>query len=150
MIDIVAEALKNAGIKYFSAKEITWARQWKKRQDVPPELIQNAIPTLNIGDAIRSSYGKPVGLYSFFRSKEYNTQVGGAKSSEHMEMKAGDFYPIDGDMQRFYLVATEEVVKFRLQGWNVGLIYYDKFIHIDVNAAARKGKSRTIDNRGKA
>lgn len=46
-------------------------------------------------EPVREYFGKPIAITSFFRSKEVNKKIGGAKNSQHMLGQAMD---IDGEV----------------------------------------------------
>jgi hypothetical protein len=49
----------------------------------------------NVFEPLREHFGKPIGISSFFRSKELNEAIGGSESSQHCKGEAID---IDGDI----------------------------------------------------
>lgn len=81
-------------------------------------------------ETIRSVYNKPVRVLSGYRTTEYNTKIGGAKFSQHVQGRAAD---IDIDS-----VSAEELHQTILDLYHEGRIKigglgkYPTFTHIDV------------------
>ena len=92
--------LDKAGVKHFSAKEITHlnsARAGEPVHAVPPaDLWPNIRLTLLAADAIRAKYGAPVVVVSGYRPPKYNERVGGEPASYHMRFGALDIRPAKG------------------------------------------------------
>ena len=58
----------------------------------PPELMENVMAVAQLMEAIRSYLGdKPITVNSWYRTKAYNTAVGGSAKSNHMLGRAVDF-----------------------------------------------------------
>ena len=70
--------------KNFKLSELEFSDQ------VPPELISNAVELLQNLQVIRDHFQKPIIIISGYRSPTRNEAVGGAKKSQHMEAKAAD------------------------------------------------------------
>ena len=138
--------LASADIEFFSARELTLQRRWRRTETPPKHLWQNIIPTARVADTIRRAWGGPVIVGSGYRSPDYNTVVGGAPGSEHTVFRAMDIYPSNGHIEEFQWVVKGVVAAYRDQGWNVGLGLYNRFVHIDVNAEGKR-RNRTWDMR---
>jgi hypothetical protein len=54
------------------------------------ELLNMKIVAVKCFDPIREYYGKPLKVSSFFRCKDLNSKVGGAKTSQHLKGQAID------------------------------------------------------------
>ena len=85
---------------------------------VNPKLIQ-ALETL------RAKTGKPITIYSAYRTISYNAKVGGVRGSQHTLGNAADIH-IDGLSP--YQVAQVAIKSGVFKG--VGI--YDTFTHLDV------------------
>jgi len=126
------------GVRHFSPEEVTLHRQWGKHV-LPPESKKNNIhKTILLADTIREVWGDPVRCNSGYRSPEYNKLVGGSEKSEHVEFRAMDLSPINGDIKGFSEVVRAVVEGARTAGWNVGVGFYSTFCHIDVDAEGKK------------
>ena len=58
--------------------------------DVPDEYMENVLLLAQNLQVLREHIGKPIRVISGYRSKPYNTKIGGAKRSQHMLAKAAD------------------------------------------------------------
>lgn len=72
---------------------------------------------------IRTHFGKPVNVNSGYRSPAYNTKVGGAKNSYHMQGRAFDI-SIKG-------VTPAEIARYAASIGVPGIIQYNTFVHVD-------------------
>lgn len=88
---------------------------------------------------IRDHFGKAVNISSAYRTKAYNTKVGGASSSQHMKGTAADIV-LSG-------VAPTQVTQYveYLQPTAGGIGLYNTFTHVDV----RTNRSRWNSTSGK-
>ena len=82
--------------------------------------------------AIRAHFGKPVHIHSGYRTPEHNAKVGGSEHSRHLYGMAADFHVEGVEPEKVYAYAD----KLLKDTGGVGL--YDWGVHIDV----RKTKSR--------
>lgn len=123
--------LDNLHLKYFTAKEIIQVHsRWRGdvQNDLPPrELWFEIENTLRIADLLRDRLGVTCKILSAYRSKKYNTAVGGAKFSQHMQNRALDL--------KFSCSSTkvyEAAMKLREEGlFQGGIGWYPNFVHID-------------------
>lgn len=75
---------------------------------------------------LRNLYGGPIPVNSYYRSEEYNRQIGGAEASLHMAGRAIDTPLLNGNIAgRMKLVHLATLAGFR------GFGMYEKFTHID-------------------
>ena len=134
--------LRQAGVRYFTASELV-----QRHKGEPPQAIWGRIvATAILADKIRIAWGSAVKVVSGYRSPEYNAKVSGSKKSMHMEFRAMDIAPVNGDIAAFIAVVQKVVTAERATGVNVGLGLYDTFCHVDTNAPT--GKNRSWDERG--
>ena len=85
-------------------------------------------------EKLRALGPEPIIIHDGYRCPEHNTQVGGAKKSEHMEGIAADLHIQGLSLQQQY-----DRAKQILEFVNGGIGVYDgNFIHVDV----RDGKAR--------
>ncbi len=97
----------------------------------PPALWDNIVPTLEMADALREFFGKPIRILSAYRSPAYNKAISGASKSYHTRFMALDLTPAKstpGEIDR--LKSCAEVLRKRgiLSG---GIGRYSWGIHID-------------------
>lgn len=96
-----------------------------------PATVQRNIELLALRlERIRTVYGSPVIIHSGYRCREYNTRIGGARNSQHIQGKAADFsIPGYGAASVAaavrHLIATGEIAKG-------GVGKYPTFTHYDM------------------
>lgn len=82
--------------------------------------------TMDALQTLRNYYGGPIAVTSYYRSEEYNRQVGGAEASMHLTGRAVDTTTLNGNMAgRAKLVHLATLARFR------GFGFYKGFTHID-------------------
>lgn len=140
--------LDNWGIQFFGAEELCRFRRWGEVVAPPLKLQDNIRDTVTLADEIRKRFGGPVRCSSGYRNYVYNKEVGGSPSSEHMAFRAMDIQPLEWSqqaMERLREIAVEVVGGSDL---DARIIHYDKFIHIDTNAASWKTRNaEQLDSR---
>ena len=96
--------------KYISYKEATTSQTAvrKKIANVPSqrELLAMKNVGTKVFDKVRTHFGKPLYVSSFFRSAALNAAVGGSKTSQHAKGEAID---IDGDP---FGVSNKEIYEY--------------------------------------
>ena len=77
--------------------------QWDKRRMPTSDAVKRTLlNTAKQFQAIRSAWGKPLGVTSFYRPEPINRQVGGVPGSKHTTGEAFDIYPATGSLDEFY------------------------------------------------
>lgn len=142
MAELDAE-LQAAGVHNFRAKELTWLPKAKPkaRADMPPrELWHNLIAVAKLAQRVRDIYGEPLWVSSAWRPQWYNTAVGGAAKSQHLDAAAIDLNVLPS--QR----TPERTQRLEQAGAKVWLtdntargfgVYKGARIHLDVGGARR-------------
>ena len=122
-------------LRHFNAVELLTKTE-KGTNTIPPvELWANIIPTVMLLDELRHRLGYPIIVNSCYRNKTYNTGIGGAKLSMHMEFNAIDFTGRKGTPKDW----AAGLFDLREQGWTVGGIgVYDSFVHVDTRTLLGK------------
>lgn len=123
-----------AKIGYFDTKEFaskdgqpsTWPTV------VNPQLI-------DLCNAIREEFGRPLKVNSGYRSPEHNESVGGVSNSLHTLGQAADLAPLAKDME--HIAKLHRIAKKLNPSGGVGL--YDTFVHVDVRGYAARWDNRT-------
>ena len=85
-------------------------------------------------EAIRALCGSPLLVNSGFRSRAYNTRIGGAPNSQHCEGRALDLVPVHCTTLELYLAAKERARVGRVRGI---ARYRGGFVHIDIRPSSR-------------
>lgn len=138
--------LDSEGVRHFKARELVLLRQWGEHVTPPRHFLPRILPAAILANEIRDKLGAPIRVSSGYRTPDYNRQVGGSPASEHMAFRALDLQPHDpGLMEKMREIATAVVARARERGWNVALIHYATFIHIDVGSERRRNLD--LDNR---
>jgi len=84
---------------------------------------------------LRALVGKSIIVNSGYRTPEYNSKIGGAPKSQHMEGKAADI--------RVTGVTPVQVAKLAKQVGFRGVGIYDTFTHVDVRPTPTEWDYRT-------
>lgn len=142
--------LDQFGIKHFSAEEVFVKgnahadprhRGYQLNTDPPRSLWLNSIWTLKILDMARDVIGAPLLISSFYRSRSYNTAVGGGKTSYHMSFLAGDVSSPTVEPTEIHQVLQD----LREAGYFTGGIgLYDTFVHVDNRGFLASWNNSTI------
>ena len=107
-----------------------WEFKCRDGTHVPEELMENVeLLTRNL-QVLRGHLGKAVRVISGYRTKKYNTRIGGARRSQHMLAKAADI-KISGMSPKEIKTLIEQLIKEgKMMKGGVGL--YRTFVHYDV------------------
>lgn len=99
---------------------------------VPDEFVPNVEFLANeVLEVVRAAYGTPLAVISGFRTRRYNTAVGGAENSNHLDATAADIRT-DGDTVALYHTILTLYENGRLPALG-GLGYYPGWIHVDTH-----------------
>ena len=95
----------------------------------PPEVLKHLKILAKQLQMVRDAIGKPIVIYSGYRCQFHNTNVGGAKNSQHLLGIAADIH-IDGKSPKEVHALVEQLMDkdIIMQG---GLGLYDSFVHYD-------------------
>lgn len=98
--------------------------------DPPEALWANILPTIRVLDILRDQLGVPIMTTSVYRSPDYNTAIGGARNSQHMQFNAIDFIVKNTTLTPSQWAARLQDMKTAgiFDGW-IGV--YDHFVHVD-------------------
>lgn len=113
--------------KHFKLSEFT-CRCGRCENKVTQELI-------DLCDEIRAEFGSAVRVNSGYRCPAYNATIpNSAKKSQHIEGKAADLSPMNGDIYGLRRAVARVAARRKIGG--IG--WYKTFVHVDV----RDGRSR--------
>ena len=118
-------------LRHFNPMEIVRPHYNEKAgvaNNIPPEFLwPEIVSTLTIMDELRSRLNSKCTPLSIYRSKAYNTVIGGASRSQHMRNRAIDLkFDCGSDL------AFKEALKMREEGlFRGGVGWYPSFIHLD-------------------
>ena len=132
MKETYTEFLRGLQLRHFKPIEITSYGSRTRggvANSLPPRAIWgNLVATLNVLDELREFLGQPITLLSIYRSPAYNSQILGARYSQHLVNKAIDF-KVKGLSP---LTVYNRLVKMRGAGcFKGGVGRYSGFIHCD-------------------
>lgn len=119
--------------QFFVVGEVS---NYDRRRLVPPNstIAKNARFLAVLLDRIRSDWGSPIGVTSWYRPPAINSAVGGVPNSQHLTGGAADLYPINGKLMEFE--------RFLDHRWDRALGYGMRagrgFVHVDL----RRGRIR--------
>lgn len=120
-------------LTHFSASEFLYKGATHEANglntDPPVPLWPNMVPLARVLEQLRGEVGAPVRLLSIFRSPAYNSAVGGASGSQHLQFKAADFVALTGTPANW----AEHLRGMRSSGvFSGGIGTYRTFVHVDV------------------
>lgn len=92
-------------------------------------LIQPRL--LDALEEMRAKVGGPLVVFSGYRSAKHNTDVGGAKNSQHTYGKAADIRAEPHGVDRL-IAAARSIDEIR------GIGRYGSFVHVDVRSGPRR------------
>lgn len=123
-------------LKYFWAYEIRFLGnahyspgKGQGKNGLPPKKMRvKLVPVLRAADEARKRLGSSVIILSAYRTPAYNTAIGGAKFSRHMECDALDLAAPKSTASKLRSV----LIQLRKEGYFTGGIgKYPNFVHID-------------------
>lgn len=88
---------------------------------------------LEILEEIRYIIGEPIHVTSGYRCEKHNTEVRGARNSQHRLGKAADIWAEDTSPEELYNIACNQ-----MPGYG-GVIKYKTFVHIDTRDKKYRG-----------
>lgn len=108
------------------------------------EVLLNAamIDHIHRLQRLREWYDRPMNITSGYRTKAYNSKIGGSPNSKHMEGIASDillpdeFYSFTKERQEEFLnhIKDKWIELCSADGLGGGIGFYDTFFHIDSRA----------------
>lgn len=102
----------------------------KDGADFPQSVVNNLYELAKNLEVIRDFYQKPIKINSGYRSPEHNTNIRGAKNSQHVKGKAADLV-IEGVTPEELAKGIELLIKSgKLKEGGVGI--YNSFTHYDI------------------
>jgi hypothetical protein len=109
----------------------------RRRPSAQSAVVPRILETAREFQAVRTAWGRPLGVTSFYRPEPINREVGGVRNSFHVSGLAVDLYPIGLPLQALY--------EFLIGRWTGG--FGDGrnrgFIHLD-----RRGGGRFVPSGG--
>ena len=107
-----------------------WEFRCRDGSDVPEELMENVRLLARNLQVLRDCVGKPIRVISGYRTKKYNTRIGGARRSQHMLSKAADIKIAGLTPAEIKAIIIKLIREGKMMSGGVGL--YRTFVHYDV------------------
>ncbi len=102
---------------------------------VPKRYMGNLQSLVEELEYIRSLWDRPITILSGYRTRKYNTAVGGAKKSQHLLAKAADIVVAGVSAKEVAAKLREEADARRIINGGIG--EYKNFTHYDCGKARR-------------
>jgi len=128
--------IRGLQLRHFTPSEIMFPgsqNQELQPNTIPPdEIWKNIVPTIWIADLARHALNVPLRIISAYRSKDYNSSIGGAQysdsysDSEHLNFRAVDLACEHPYVLFQYLLGLRNARLF-----HGGLGIYPTFVHLD-------------------
>ena len=107
-----------------------WEFRCRDGSDVPEELMENVRLLARNLQVVRDCVGKPIRVISGYRTKKYNSRIGGARRSQHMLSKAADIKIAGLTPAEIKAIIIKLIREGKMMSGGVGL--YRTFVHYDV------------------
>lgn len=114
----------------FTWSEVLYLREWKLHAfPIGPDVYLNLIRTMEKMQLIRDYLKKPITITSCYRPLEYNSLIGGAKKSKHIDGLACDFQVkgLTADQARTKILMKIEQFDIRMENKKDA-----NWVHIDL------------------
>jgi hypothetical protein len=101
--------------------------QWDRRRVPGPNAAVRSRLLRTAGEfqKVRTAWGRPLGITSFYRPEPINAQVGGVRGSRHVSGEAFDVYPVDRSLESFYQWIRTRWTGGLGDGRNRGFVHLD-------------------------
>lgn len=119
----MTELTKNFQLHEFACND-------KGRTQVPCDLIPNVTRLADQLQVIRDYIGIPMHINSGYRTKAYNTSVGGSPKSQHLEAKAADLTTQKYTPKQLATIIKKLIKEKKILQGGVGI--YPSFVHYDI------------------
>ena len=145
--EILRELISQAIIKVERMEKLSEHFSWaeancKDGTPVPIELHNNAIEVANQIEVLRFALGGiPIHVNSWYRTKEYNKSIGGAKQSQHLLAKATDIWVTGLTPVTIYTLIEALIRLGKMKQGGLGL--YNTFCHYDIRGDISRWDLRT-------
>lgn len=116
---------------------LTWGETTKDCTRVPLtiEHVKNALEVARRFGKVRENFGSPITITSGYRPPQVNSQIGGARNSQHLYFKAIDMIPVNGEFKKLWAVLKDS--DFSGLGDGVFMGRNKGFFHADIRPGGR-------------
>ena len=98
--------------------------------NVPEKYLSNVFKIAKQLEIIRLSLGQPIVINSAYRTREYNTKVGGAFASQHLTASAVDIV-VKGHTPHYVFTMIRSLMRCGAIAGGC-IILYKNFVHYDI------------------
>ena len=108
----------------------------KDGSKIPDNLIPNIVQLAENLQVLRDYLGVPLTINSAYRSPAYNSKIGGAKFSQHLEAKAADISTSKFTPEQVHAAILKLISEGKMKQGGVGL--YNSWVHYDTRGTAAR------------
>lgn len=119
----MTELTKNFALHEFACND-------KANTPVPCELLPNVTRLADQLQVLRDHLGIPIHINSGYRTRAYNTSVGGSPKSQHLEAKAADISTGKHTPKQLAAIIEKLVKEGKMKIGGLGI--YPSFVHVDI------------------
>ena len=103
---------------------------------IPDNLLPNVVELAENLQVLRDYLGVPLTINSAYRSPAYNSKIGGAKFSQHLEAKAADISTSKFTPEQVHAAILKLISEGKMKQGGVGL--YNSWVHYDTRGTAAR------------
>jgi len=111
-------------VKNFSLAEMT---NKQAKDEIKLVLTPEVVEFAQMMQELRDWYGKPLEVSSWYRTVDFNKQIGGSPNSAHLDGRACDINNIPASLYKDFTIAWQVICS--IHGKVGGIGYYDNFMH---------------------
>ena len=119
-----------------------WEFKCRDGSDVPDEYMCNVRKLSENLQVLRDIVKEPIRVISGYRSKKYNTRIGGARKSQHMTAKAADIKISSMSPSEVKELIENLIAVGAMQRGGVGI--YKTFVHYDIRGYNARWKGKGV------
>lgn len=115
----------------------------EEKTPYPKEWMEGRLaPLCQALETIRGVFNKPVSILSGYRTPSHNSEVGGAKSSQHVQGRAADIRIRGVETKQLYETIIRLIKEERIPEGGVGIYPHTAFVHYDIRGVPRRWRGR--------
>jgi uncharacterized protein YcbK (DUF882 family) len=119
-----------------------WEFRCRDGTNVPDEFMENVQKLAENLQVLREVVKEPIRVISGYRTKKYNTRIGGARRSQHMYAKAADIKISGMTPKEVKELIDNLIVVGAMHRGGVGI--YRTFVHYDVRGRNARWKGKGV------
>lgn len=119
--------------------------EYEAVSDPVPEQLQAALMQSVAGlQRVREAVGVPMRLTSGYRTSTHNENVGGSKTSDHMDARAFDFVPLGMSLHDWYVRFRQKEAAGEIPAYDQLIMYPFTTGHIHIGFGTRMRRQHLI------